>query len=136
MDISNHPVLVRTIQPTVAIMNNGPKKGGDPATVRLLEVDPLDPGRLPAPQNVDTAAEDNTDASLIANAEPAGGNSIHVAVSPGRLEVRRADRQWGTEAGVRVEMSDAEWRVARPSGEWQRRASVHLATPEPGPSGH
>ena len=36
MDISNHPALVRTIQPTVAIMNNGPHKGGSPATVKLL----------------------------------------------------------------------------------------------------
>ena len=27
MDISNHPTLVRTLAPTVAIMNNGPRKG-------------------------------------------------------------------------------------------------------------
>lgn len=30
MDISNHPTLVRTLEPTVAIMNNGKAKGGCP----------------------------------------------------------------------------------------------------------
>ncbi len=28
MDTSNHPTLVRTLAPVVAIMNNGPRKGG------------------------------------------------------------------------------------------------------------
>ena len=37
MDISNHPTLVRTIQPTVAVMDNGPTKGGSPATMALLK---------------------------------------------------------------------------------------------------
>ena len=30
MDISNHPTLVQTVSPVVAIMNNGPRKGGAP----------------------------------------------------------------------------------------------------------
>jgi hypothetical protein len=81
MDISNHPILVRTIQPTVAIMNNGPKKGGAPATVKLLRSVPSIQAAYQLHRNVDTSAEDNTDASLIANAEPAGGNDIHVSVS-------------------------------------------------------
>src|SRR5262249_13379502 len=81
MDISNHPILVRTIRPTVAIMNNGPKEGGAPATVRLLRSIPSIQAAYQLHRNVATAAEDNTDDSLIANSEPAGGNHIHVAVS-------------------------------------------------------
>ena len=36
MDVSNHPTLLATVAPVVAIMNNGPRKGGSPATVKLL----------------------------------------------------------------------------------------------------
>jgi beta-lactamase superfamily II metal-dependent hydrolase len=82
MDISNHPTLVWTIRPTVAIMNNGPKKGGAPATVKLLRSIPSIQAAYQLHRNVQTAAEDNTDASLIANPEPSGGNHIHVSVSP------------------------------------------------------
>ena len=93
MDISNHPTLVRTIQPTVAIMNNGPTKGGSPATVRLLKSIPSIQAAYQLHRNAKTAAEDNTDAALIANADPAGGKFIHVSVVAGRLEVLGADRR-------------------------------------------
>jgi beta-lactamase superfamily II metal-dependent hydrolase len=82
MDISNNPILVRTIQPTVAIMNNGPRKGGAPATVKLLKSIPSIQAAYQLHRNVETAPEDNTEADLIANADPAGGQFIYVAVSP------------------------------------------------------
>src|SRR5262249_43983476 len=36
LSISNNTALLRTIDPMVAIMNNGPRKGGDPETVKAL----------------------------------------------------------------------------------------------------
>jgi hypothetical protein len=82
MDISNHPTLVRTIAPRVAIMNNGPRKGGAPATVRLLKSVPSIQAAYQLHRNVATRDEDNTDASLIANKDASGGQFIHVRVAP------------------------------------------------------
>jgi beta-lactamase superfamily II metal-dependent hydrolase len=82
MDISNHPTLIRTIEPTVAIMNNGPRKGGAPGTVKLLRSIPSIQAAYQLHRNVATGPADNTDASLIANQDPAGGTIIRVFVEP------------------------------------------------------
>jgi competence protein ComEC len=82
MDISNHPTLVRTIAPTVAIMNNGPRKGGAAATVKLLRSIPSIKAAYQLHKNAATTAEDNTDPTLIANKDPKGGEFIKVSVEP------------------------------------------------------
>jgi competence protein ComEC len=82
MDISNHPTLIRTIAPTVAIMDNGPRKGGSPATVKLLKSVPSIQAAYQLHKNAATGDEDNTHSALIANNDPAGGQFIHVSVSP------------------------------------------------------
>jgi hypothetical protein len=82
MDISNHPTLVRTIQPTVTIMDNGPTKGGSPATVALLKSIPSIQAAYQLHRNARAKPEESTDAALIANADPAGGQFIRVAVMP------------------------------------------------------
>ncbi len=81
LDISNNPVLVRSIQPTVAIMNNGPRKGGSPATVKRLRSIPSIKAAYQLHRNSETSSEDNTDRGLIANSDPAGGQFIHVSVT-------------------------------------------------------
>lgn len=83
MDISNHPTLVRTIAPTVAIMNNGPRKGGSAAVVELLRSVPSIQAAYQLHRNAATGPGENTDPALIANADPAGGRFIHVRVEPG-----------------------------------------------------
>ncbi len=78
---SNHPTLVRTIAPTVTVMNNGPKKGGDPKTVRLLKSIPSIQAAYQLHKNAATPAESNTDPALIANSDPAGGQFIRVTIA-------------------------------------------------------
>jgi competence protein ComEC len=82
MDISNHPTLIQTIAPTVAVMNNGPRKGGAPATVKLLRSVPSIEAAYQLHRNAATGPEDNTEASLIANKDQAGGTIIRVFVEP------------------------------------------------------
>jgi beta-lactamase superfamily II metal-dependent hydrolase len=82
MDISNHPTLVRTIAPLVTIMNNGPRKGGAPATVRLLRSVSSIQAAYQLHRNAATGEEDNTEPSLIANKDASGGQFIRVRVEP------------------------------------------------------
>jgi beta-lactamase superfamily II metal-dependent hydrolase len=90
MDISNHPTLVRSIAPTVAVMNNGPRKGGSPATVKLLKSIDSIQALYALHRNQAAGPEDNADPKLTANADPAGGELIHVHVEPdgGKFTVR------------------------------------------------
>jgi beta-lactamase superfamily II metal-dependent hydrolase len=82
MAISNHPTLVKTIAPTVAIMNNGPRKGGDAAAVHLLKSIPSIQAAYQLHKNARTGVDDNTEAALIANSDPAGGQFVRVIVAP------------------------------------------------------
>jgi beta-lactamase superfamily II metal-dependent hydrolase len=86
MDISNHPTLVQSIAPVVAIMNNGPHKGGSPATVKLLKSVPSIQAAYQLHKNAATGVEDNTDAALIANKDASGGEFIQVRVAPDGLK--------------------------------------------------
>ena len=81
MDTSNHPTLVRTLAPVVAIMNNGPRKGGVPATVKLLKSIPSIQAAYQLHRNAGTGDDDNTTLSLIANKDAAGGEFICVRVA-------------------------------------------------------
>ena len=82
MDSSNNPVLVQTLAPTVAIMNNGPRKGGAAATVNLLKSISSIQAAYQLHKNADTSASENTAPGLIANKSVAGGEFIHVRVEP------------------------------------------------------
>ena len=79
---SNNPILLRTIEPIVTVMNNGPNKAGDIETVRTLRTIPSIQAAYQLHRNLKTGDEGNTDPSLIVNADPAGGRFLHVAVSP------------------------------------------------------
>lgn len=80
MDISNHPTFLATIAPTVAVMDNGPRKGGAAETVRRLKALASIQAAYQLHKNAETAVADNADPTLIANTDPAGGRDIRVAV--------------------------------------------------------
>lgn len=84
LEISNNPVLIRTVQPRVAICNNGPRKGGHPSVVATLRRVPDVQGIFQMHRNLNAGDAENTDADKIANdaRKKQAGSSIHVAVAP------------------------------------------------------
>ena len=86
---SNSPALLAAIQPRVAIMDNGPHKGGEPGTFRTLEDPASGVGalwQLHAAEGV--GAELNTMQDRMANRAGEDGNWIEVdAAADGTMDV-------------------------------------------------
>jgi hypothetical protein len=84
LDQSNNPALLRAVEPTVAIVNNGPKKGGTAAAFRWLRELKSVKDVWQLHRNVATGPEDNAPAELVANdEEKCQGQSVVLRVAPG-----------------------------------------------------
>lgn len=80
--LSNSPVLLRSLNPKVTVMINGPRKGGHVDTIKLLQGLPAFKAVYQLHRNVELTAEQNAPAEFIANIEeqPDAGNLITVAI--------------------------------------------------------
>jgi competence protein ComEC len=82
LDVSNNPVLVKTLAPTVAIVNNGPRKGGEPGSLRTLKETSSIQAVYQVHRNV-RISDLNTAPELTANlAEACEGNPVKLSVDP------------------------------------------------------
>lgn len=91
LDISNHPVVIAAAAPTLAVINNGPRKGGKAEVYARLRRAPGPPDILQVHRNVETGPADNAPAAAIANEDEAcAGRWTHLSVD------RRA-QQYGVE---------------------------------------
>lgn len=78
---SNNPVLLRSLRPTVAIMVNGPRKGGHPDTIKWLgEIASLK-ALYQLHRNVQISAYQNTPADFIANLDEQPDEAHMITVS-------------------------------------------------------
>ena len=81
MDVSNNPLLLQALAPTVAVFNNGPRKGCAPAVVTALH-------QLPSLQAIyqvhrnQQHPEANAPAEHCANDRETGGNYVKLSVAP------------------------------------------------------
>ena len=85
LDRSGAPQVVWAVQPRVAIMNNGPKKGGPPATFEVLRKSPGLEDIWQGHLALNTPMETNTNETMIANLEPTDtcqGHFIKLSVAP------------------------------------------------------
>jgi len=67
MNTSNNVVLLQSVKPTVAIMNNGPRKGGSADTIKALRELPSLKALYQGHRNVTIPAEQNVAEEFIAN---------------------------------------------------------------------
>jgi competence protein ComEC len=81
LDISNNPTLIRALKPRVAVINDGPRKGGEAGFyARLKSIKEIE-AIYEIHRNVRTADRDNAPSGFIANDEEAcQGNFIKVSV--------------------------------------------------------
>lgn len=77
---SNNPVLLATLKPTVAVMNNGPRKGGAAETVQRLKALSSLKGFFALHRNVSTGPEVNAAPENVANDAPDGGHGFLATV--------------------------------------------------------
>lgn len=83
LNVSNNPVLIKTVNPRVAVFNNGAKKGGHPQVTATLRRLPEIRAIYQMHRNVTVGAQENTDPDLIANPdEKCQGESITLSVAP------------------------------------------------------
>ncbi len=85
LDRSNSPQFVWAIQPRVAVMNNGPRKGGPASVFEVLRKSPGLEDIWQGHLALGTPKEVNTDEKMIANLEPTSqcqGNLLMVSVAP------------------------------------------------------
>ena len=81
---SNNPVLLQSISPTVAIMNNGTKKGGHPDSVKALRELSSLKALYQVHRNVATSADQNAAPEFIANLDENSSEMIWVSVDATR----------------------------------------------------
>ncbi len=81
LDVSNHPALIKQLNPSVVVMNNGARKGGELGTWATLRATPSIAAVFQLHRNVRVGPEANTAPELIANPDEAcAGNLVRLAV--------------------------------------------------------
>jgi hypothetical protein len=83
VDSSNNPVLVRALDPRVAVIDSGPRKGAETATLATLRKVAGLEAIYQLHRNLRTADKENTMAAYIANEEEqCQGGFIQLSVDP------------------------------------------------------
>jgi hypothetical protein len=81
-DSSNNPALVRTLEPTVVVVNNGPKKGGEPESLATFGSTPSVKAIYQLHRNVREGAINMAPERIANLAEACAGHHVMLSVEP------------------------------------------------------
>ena len=86
MNASNNTAVLQSLKPTVAIMNNGPRKGGSADVISAIRALPSIKAFYQGHRNITLTAEQNVEEKFIANLDAPNdaANMITVAVDAGK----------------------------------------------------
>jgi competence protein ComEC len=83
LDMSNNPLLIKSLAPTISVMANGPRKGDEVFTFATLKSTPSIKAMYQLHRNVRVGPSGNTAREFIANVDEAcAGNLIAMTVAP------------------------------------------------------
>ena len=82
-DSSNNPVLVRTLSPTVVVVDNGPKKGGEKDSLATARSLPSVRDVYQLHRNVREGVPNTADALIANRDESCAGSYVKLSVDPG-----------------------------------------------------
>ena len=83
LEVSNNPLLIQSLNPTITVMNNGPTKGTEPGTIAALKTATSIQASYQLHKNLRSDSENNTSDQFVANLEKnCSANYIKLAVEP------------------------------------------------------
>lgn len=94
LDVSNNAVLLKSIAPTVSVMNNGPRKGTSKVAMESIRASPFLKAMYQVHENIRGDSENNTEAEFIANHGDLGDQCGHHFV---RCVVRPDGQEYAVE---------------------------------------
>jgi len=80
LDRSNNPAVIRTLQPTVVVFNNGPRKGADPDSMAAVRSSPAVQAIYQVHRNIRDGALNTVDPRIANREENCAGHFVKMSV--------------------------------------------------------